>query len=68
MSDTQAKTTIAVSRTCEDADCDRPADVSMIAHGGFGVVNAAIVAYCDDCADYRADSDNHRAIGKVTRR
>jgi hypothetical protein len=24
--------------------------------------------YCDDCADDRADSDNHRAIGKVTRR
>lgn len=66
MNDTQAITTVPVSRTCEDADCHRPAEIATIVTGDYGADGIAV--YCEECAADRDDSANHTAIAEVAHR
>jgi len=66
MTQEQAITTLPVSRTCEDSECQRPAKVSTIVTGKHGADGIAV--YCEECAAARDDSENHAAIGKVVHR
>lgn len=63
MSDTNAVTTIPVSRTCEDKDCKQPAEVATVVTGEYG--KDGIAVYCNSCAGDRDVSENHTPVGTV---